>query len=1277
MAQPILKSIPRRSMLLLCLLIAVACIICSPAVRAYHFFYVKAPAPAKWATLPVNFSVDNGPVNILPEIQTAFNTWNNISTAKNVLGTATLASGDFNGTNFGTSWGNMTGDGKQEVVFDEDGSALARLGANPAAVNGRGPTMKDPNTGAIIDAYLIINGKRTDFDRQSTEVHELGHIQGLAHSSVGMHNSASFPSDALDPISINAVPTMHPYSDNTGTNRRTPEADDIAALSELYPEASFSTSFGSIQGTITRCAGDKGVTGANVRAINIANPNIQLSRFTGFDGNSDGRFVINGIPPGTYKLVVEPMGANNFDIAVNFGTPPNASENDFATEYYNPPDEDSCTEELPDKPVNITVTAGATTTGKNIKVGAVDLAFVVDDTGSMGPEIGGVRTALTQFVNVMDGINRVTGIRFPNTAVITFKDDVTKRVISNDPTRLKSIIGALTATGGGDCAESSNAAVLAAGRLLKKGGVAILFTDADSRPDGPDRNSVTQLYRSKSLILATLLSGACTGSLAAPSESTQPRLPVDQTTPPAATDFDELPPPAKLGIESGVRTFSEESILTGGIFTSIPGIKAGDTTETQRYINTGTNLSVSSVVPAVSLVTPGDGPQTGTLNIEIFGSNTNFQTSSKVEISGTGITVNSRTVESPEKITANITIQPGATTGFRDVTVNTTLGAGITETATGFGAFNVVTPPGAPRVIGVTPNQGGQGVTTNVTISGISTHFSNGASVATFGADITVNSLTVLSATSAVANITISPAAAVGLRDVQVKTGVETATESMVGPFLVTAPTPAIPLVTDLSPLQGKQDQTITLTITGKNTNFSSANSVVSFSGSGIVVNSATVNSPTSVTANISIAANAALGFRDVFVTTGGEIASSLSAFQVACNPLLAPQTLQFNNASFSASESSGSVLVTVTRNACEATGTLTVGYATSNGTAKEGRDYTAASGTLTFAAGETTKTFPILVIDNAFVDGSRSVNLTLSNATGASLAAPNTGVLTIADNDTTSGINPLDVPRSFVQLDYYDFLGRYPDQSGWDFWTGQITNCGSNLQCTEVARINVSASFFLSIEFQQTGYLVERFYKVAYGNAAGNSTFGGAHTLAVPIIRFDEFLRDSQRVGRGVVVLAIGWEQLLEANKQAYAGEFVQTMRFITAFPTSMTPTQFVDQLNQRAGNVLSATERTTAINLFAGAATSSNVTARAQAVRQVAEDVDLYNAEYNRGFVLAEYYGYLRRNPNDAPESTLDYTGYDFWLTKLNQFNGNYLNAEMVKAFLSSIEYRKRFGP
>ena len=173
------------------------------------------------------------------------------------------------------------------------------------------------------------------------------------------------------------------------------------------------------------------------------------------------------------------------------------------------------------------------------------------------------------------------------------------------------------------------------------------------------------------------------------------------------------------------------------------------------------------------------------------------------------------------------------------------------------------------------------------------------------------------------------------------------------------------------------------------------------------------------------------------------------------------------------------------------------------------------------------------------------------------------------------------------------------------------------------------------------------------------------------------EFMTDTQRIGKGVIVLAPGWEQALGSNKQAYALEFVQTTRFASALPTSMSPATFVDRLNTNSGGPLSLSERQTAINLFGGAGNTANTTARAQAVRMVAEDQTLYDAEYNRAFVLAEYFGYLRRNPNDAPEASLDYTGYDFWLTKLNQFNGNYINAEMVKAFLSSIEYRQRFGP
>jgi hypothetical protein len=75
------------------------------------------------------------------------------------------------------------------------------------------------------------------------------------------------------------------------------------------------------------------------------------------------------------------------------------------------------------------------------------------------------------------------------------------------------------------------------------------------------------------------------------------------------------------------------------------------------------------------------------------------------------------------------------------------------------------------------------------------------------------------------------------------------------------------------------------------------------------------------------------------------------------------------------------------------------------------------------------------------------------------------------------------------------------------------------------------------------------------------------------------------------------------------------------------------------------------------------------------VAENPTLIQQEKNRGFVLMQYFGYLRRNPNEGQD--IDYTGYDFWLRKLNQFNGNSVDAEMVKAFISSGEYRQRFAP
>jgi hypothetical protein len=271
--------------------------------------------------------------------------------------------------------------------------------------------------------------------------------------------------------------------------------------------------------------------------------------------------------------------------------------------------------------------------------------------------------------------------------------------------------------------------------------------------------------------------------------------------------------------------------------------------------------------------------------------------------------------------------------------------------------------------------------------------------------------------------------------------------------------------------------------------------------------------------------------------------------------------------------------------------------------------------------------------------------------------------------------VNLIDDTGVFVGQQYLDFLNREPDPSGLAFWISQITSCGTDQQCIDVKRINTSGAFFLSIEFQQTGYLVERAYKVAFGDSHGSSTIGGTHQLAVPIVNFNQFVPDTAAIGQGLVVGQTGWETVLENNKQAYFSDFVQRSRFKTAFPTTLTPAQFIDALFANAGVTPTASDRTAVINEFGSATTTTDAAARGRAVRRVAENATLNTQEFNRAFVLMQYFGYLRRDPNSGPDT--DWSGYDFWLKKLNQFNGNFLDAEMVKAFLTSTEYRQRFGP
>jgi hypothetical protein len=148
------------------------------------------------------------------------------------------------------------------------------------------------------------------------------------------------------------------------------------------------------------------------------------------------------------------------------------------------------------------------------------------------------------------------------------------------------------------------------------------------------------------------------------------------------------------------------------------------------------------------------------------------------------------------------------------------------------------------------------------------------------------------------------------------------------------------------------------------------------------------------------------------------------------------------------------------------------------------------------------------------------------------------------------------------------------------------------------------------------------------------------------------------------------GWERQLEANTREYFDEFVTRFGFRQLYG-SMTSAQYVDALNANAGGALSQAERDALVTGLDG-----RTETRASVLRKVSENGAFAAAERNRAFVLMQYYGYLRRNPNDAPEANLNFDGYNFWLGKLNSFGGDFVRAEMVKAFISSDEYRARFA-
>jgi hypothetical protein len=411
-------------------------------------------------------------------------------------------------------------------------------------------------------------------------------------------------------------------------------------------------------------------------------------------------------------------------------------------------------------------------------------------------------------------------------------------------------------------------------------------------------------------------------------------------------------------------------------------------------------------------------------------------------------------------------------------------------------------------------------------------------------------------------------------------------------------------------------------------------------------------------------------------IITANQLVNNLTVSLQMCTGPTPTSTIQFAASLFGVRENAGSVTVTVTRSG-NILGAATVDFATSDGAATQTGDYEVASGTLSFAPGETSKTFSVLIVDDLIPIETESFSVTLKNPTGATLGNPKSAIVSINDNDGTfPNTNPLDNAdqRFFVRQQFLDFLSREPDQGGFDFWVGQITQCGSDTICIRNRRIDVSNAFFYELEYQQTGSYVYRMYRAAYGNSQPFPNPDSSNpTEANKLPSYSVFAPD-----RAIVV---GGASLTQSQID-FATAFVQRSQFLAKYPSSLDGSSFIDSVLATVKSDLGVDltgQKSALLNLFNQAGGGN--AGRGMVMYRLANDdaqggndgIDnraLIDSEYNRAFVATQYFGYLRRDS--------DIDGFLFWL---GQVNGAALRDvarqhAMVCSFITSAEYQLRFS-
>jgi CSLREA domain-containing protein len=449
-------------------------------------------------------------------------------------------------------------------------------------------------------------------------------------------------------------------------------------------------------------------------------------------------------------------------------------------------------------------------------------------------------------------------------------------------------------------------------------------------------------------------------------------------------------------------------------------------------------------------------------------------------------------------------------------------------------------------------------------------------------------------------------------------------------------------------------------------------------------------------TVNGSFTVQASLSASDAGLSSLG---GGMAIATIIINPL--GGVIRFSAANYTVAEGAGFKTITVERTG-DATRAVTVDYVSTDhsnppdfipctspgaGQASSRCDFTTAIGTLRFAAGETSKTFNVLISQDNYVEGPEMLSLTLSNLRGGAVfGVPQTAILSITDDITEAAANPIDTSSEFVKAQYHDILGRESDAAGLAFWTDNIEKCkdparrpaGQTVaQCIDKQREATAIAFFMSPEFQMTGGFVFHLYK---GSLTGTPNYDGGSPNSSPgrFPTFLEFMHDMNGVSEGIVVNNQISGAAVEANRSRLAAEFVLRPEFIAKYG-GLNDTLYVQELFNTTGIVGTAAQKQTLVDgLGNGTETRASVLRKiVDGTVVISEDTVHFttpygqafiNQENRRLFVYLEYIGYLRRNPDTA--------GFVFWLGKLNFFNGDPFQAEMVKSFILSPEYRSRFG-